>query len=73
MTDASLPDERTHALATEMLGEVAAEFDRVHSVERARGVGSVHEIVAPSRLRPALYEAVSRGLARVGGAGAELP
>src|SRR5688500_1168403 len=40
----------------EMLGEVAAEFDRIHSVERARDVGSVHEIVAPSRLRPALHE-----------------
>ena len=55
------------SVRNEVLGEVAAEFDRVHSVERARDVGSVHEIVSPSRLRPALHEAVSRGLGGVGG------
>ncbi len=57
----------------EMLGEVAAEFDRIHSVERARDVGSVHEIVAPSRLRPALHEAVARGLVGSGGPPVDLP
>ena len=57
----------------EMLGEVAAEFDRVHSVERARDVGSVHEIVSPSRLRPALHEAVARGLAGSRGGAPGLP
>jgi len=46
----------------EKLGEVAAEFDRIHSVERARDVGSVHEIITPARLRPALFDAVTRGL-----------
>ncbi|HEU5082640.1 MAG TPA: carboxyl transferase domain-containing protein, partial [Acidimicrobiales bacterium] len=46
----------------EKLGEVAAEFDAIHSVERARAVGSVHEIITPSRLRPALFDAVTRGL-----------
>ena len=55
------------SVRNEVLGQVAAEFDAVHSVERARDVGSVHEIVTPSRLRPALYEAVSRGLGGVGG------
>ncbi|HAS10391.1 MAG TPA: hypothetical protein DCS55_07725, partial [Acidimicrobiaceae bacterium] len=53
------------SVRNEMVGEVAAEFDRVHSVERAREVGSVHEIIAPARLRPALHDAVSRGLASV--------
>jgi acetyl/propionyl-CoA carboxylase alpha subunit/acetyl-CoA carboxylase carboxyltransferase component len=49
---------------SEKLGEVAAEFDRVHSVERARRVGSVHEIIAPARLRPWLIAAVERGMDR---------
>lgn len=55
------------SVRNEMVGEVAAEFDRVHSVERARDVGSVHEIIEPARLRPALHEAVSRGLTSVDG------
>jgi hypothetical protein len=51
---------------TEKLGEVAAEFDAVHSVERALEVGSVHRIIAAARLRPELIAAVERGMARVG-------
>ena len=61
------------SVRNEKLGEVAAEFDRIHSVDRALAVGSVHEIVAPTRLRPALHEAVSRGLALGAGATASLP
>jgi acetyl-CoA carboxylase carboxyltransferase component len=53
---------------SEKLGEVAAEFDRVHDVERARRVGSVDAIIEPSQLRPWLIEAVERGMARAGGA-----
>jgi len=52
------------AVRNEKLGEVAAEFDAVHSVERAKAVGSVDEIIPAHRLRPALHEAVARGLAR---------
>ena len=48
----------------EMLGVVAAEFDAVHSVERARDVGSVDAIVPAGRLRPELVAAVERGLDR---------
>ena len=51
------------AVRNEKLGEVAAEFDATHSVERAKAVGSVHEIVAADRLRPSLIDAVERGLA----------
>ena len=61
------------SVRNEKLGEVAADFDRIHSVERAREVGSVHEIVAPSRLRPALHEAVCRGLALGSGPASSLP
>jgi hypothetical protein len=44
---------------------VAEEFDAVHSVQRARQVGSVHAIIPPSQLRPRLIEAVERGIRRV--------
>jgi acetyl/propionyl-CoA carboxylase alpha subunit/acetyl-CoA carboxylase carboxyltransferase component len=49
----------------EKLGEVAAEFDAVHSVERAQAVGSVHRIIPAAALRPELIAAVERGMARV--------
>ena len=49
---------------SEKLGEVAEEFDRVHSVERAREVGSHRRILPPARLRPYLIDAVERGMAR---------
>ena len=49
---------------SEKLGEVATEFDRIHSVQRAQEVGSVHRIVAARELRPYLVDAVERGIAR---------
>ena len=51
------------AVRNEMLGVVAAEFDAIHSVQRAKDVGSVHGIVEAARLRPELVAAVERGLA----------
>jgi acetyl-CoA carboxylase carboxyltransferase component len=57
--------EMVDLVRTEKLGEVAAEFDAIHSVERARAVGSVHRIIAAARLRPELIAAVERGFARV--------
>jgi acetyl-CoA carboxylase carboxyltransferase component len=47
-------DEITRQVTLEKQAEVAAEFDAVHSVERAREVGSLHEILEPRALRPAL-------------------
>ena len=52
------------AVRAEMLGAVAAEFDSVHSVERARDVGSVDRIIPAHRLRPELIAAAERGLTR---------
>ena len=52
-------------MRTEKLGEVAAEFDAVHSVQRAQDVGSVHRIIAAADLRPELVAAVERGIARI--------
>jgi hypothetical protein len=49
---------------SEKLGEVAAEFDRIHSVHRALEVGSLHNIVPPALLRPYLIQAVERGMER---------
>lgn len=54
------------AVRTERLAEVAAEFDRVHSIHRAVQVGSVDEVIAPHELRPRLVAAVEAGLARCG-------
>ena len=48
----------------EKLGEVAADFDRIHSVERAMQVGSVHRIITADTLRPELIAAVERGMSR---------
>jgi acetyl/propionyl-CoA carboxylase alpha subunit/acetyl-CoA carboxylase carboxyltransferase component len=48
----------------EKLGQVADEFDDVHSIERARSVGSVDIIVPATRLRPYLIDAVQRGMQR---------
>jgi hypothetical protein len=78
---ASAPDdERSHLIAelaettssvkVEKLGEVAAEFDAIHSVERALAVGSVHRIIPAATLRPALIDAVERGIARTSSTGA---
>ena len=50
---------------TEKLGEVAAEFDAVHSVQRAQAVGSVHRIIPAADLRPELVAAVERGMQRI--------
>ena len=49
---------------SEKLGEVAEEFDRVHSVERARRVGALNEVIPPESLRPYLIRAIERGLER---------
>jgi acetyl-CoA carboxylase carboxyltransferase component len=54
---------------SEKLGEVAAEFENVHNIERAMAVGSVQAIIAARDLRPYLVAAVERGLARAGRAG----
>jgi acetyl/propionyl-CoA carboxylase alpha subunit/acetyl-CoA carboxylase carboxyltransferase component len=52
------------SVRAEKLGEVAAEFDSVHSIQRAQQVGSVDAIIRPEELRPQLIAAVERGLAR---------
>ncbi len=53
---------------SEKLGEVAAEFDQTHSIERALRVGSVDRIIGGAELRPYLIDALERGMASVLGA-----
>jgi acetyl-CoA carboxylase carboxyltransferase component len=50
------------SVRAEKLGEVAAEFDRIHSIQRAVEVGSVDAIISVAQLRPAIIEAIERGL-----------
>jgi acetyl/propionyl-CoA carboxylase alpha subunit/acetyl-CoA carboxylase carboxyltransferase component len=54
--------EAQSSVRAEKLGEVAAEFDRIHSIQRAVEVGSVDAIVSVPQLRPAIIEAIERGL-----------
>ena len=58
-------DAEWTAVRAEKLGELASEFDGIHSVERAVEVGSVDRIVPAAGLRPYLIDAVERGIARV--------
>jgi len=52
------------AVRAEKLGEVAAEFDRVHSIRRAVEVGSVDAIISAEELRPRIIEAIEHGMKR---------
>jgi hypothetical protein len=56
--------ETRMAVRSAKLGEVAAEFEAVHNVERARQVGSVHAIIPAAELRTRIVAAVERGMAR---------
>jgi acetyl/propionyl-CoA carboxylase alpha subunit/acetyl-CoA carboxylase carboxyltransferase component len=49
---------------SEKLGEMASEFDRIHSVHRALTVGALDQIIPPASLRPYLVNAVERGMRR---------
>ena len=55
-------EERWADVRSEKLGELAGEFDAIHSVERAVEVGSVDRIISAAELRPQLIEAVERGM-----------
>ncbi|MCW2647947.1 MAG: Carbamoyl-phosphate synthase chain ATP-binding protein [Pseudonocardiales bacterium] len=48
------------AVRAEKLGEVAAEFDAVHSIHRAVDVGSVDLVIDPHELRPQIIAVLDR-------------
>ncbi|GAA2123184.1 ATP-binding protein [Actinomadura napierensis] len=51
-------DELRSSVRAEKLGEVAAEFDRVHDIRRAVEVGSVDAVIGAADLRPRIIEAI---------------
>jgi acetyl-CoA carboxylase carboxyltransferase component len=51
-------------IRSEKLGQVAEEFDHIHSVYRALEVGSLDRIIRAADLRPYLIDAIERGTAR---------
>ena len=57
-------EELRGSVRAENLGAVAAEFEAIHNIDRAREVGSVHTIIPAAELRPYLITAVERGMAR---------
>jgi len=56
--------ELTDTVRSEKLGEVATEFDTIHSVERAMEVGSVDRIIPAAEIRPILIDAIEAGMAK---------
>jgi acetyl/propionyl-CoA carboxylase alpha subunit/acetyl-CoA carboxylase carboxyltransferase component len=66
-------DELFKVIHSEKLGEMASEFDRVHSVQRALDVGALNYIIPAANLRPYLINAVERGIERVGESGSANP
>jgi len=66
-------EELFKVVHSEKLGEMAAEFDRVHSVQRALAVGALNCIIPPANLRPYLIDAVERGMGREEEAKSEKP
>ncbi|RIV39727.1 ATP-binding protein [Micromonospora radicis] len=55
-------DELRSSVRAEKLGEVAAEFDRVHNIHRAVEVGSVDAVIRAAELRPRVIEAIGAHL-----------
>jgi acetyl-CoA carboxylase carboxyltransferase component len=55
-------DEVRSSVRAEKLGQVATEFDRVHSIQRAVQVGSVDAVIRAAELRPRIIEAIEAGL-----------
>jgi hypothetical protein len=56
--------EITEQVRSEKLGEAAAEFDSVHTIQRALKTGSVDRIIAAEDLRPYVIDALERGMAK---------
>jgi acetyl-CoA carboxylase carboxyltransferase component len=56
-------DELFKVVHSEKLGEVATEFDRIHTVHRALKVGALQDILPPANLRSYLICALERALA----------
>jgi acetyl-CoA carboxylase carboxyltransferase component len=58
-------DKLRRDVTIEKRGEVAAEYDKVHSVERAKRVGSIEEIIPAKTIRPYLIDTLRKDLLRL--------
>ena len=63
MLSAALAEAQSSVRA-EKVAEVAAEFDRIHSIQRAVDVGSVDAIISVAELRPRIIDAIEHGRRR---------
>jgi acetyl/propionyl-CoA carboxylase alpha subunit/acetyl-CoA carboxylase carboxyltransferase component len=52
----------TDQVRSEKLGDVANEFDAIHTIQRAQQVGSVDEIIPADQVRPWVVAALERGM-----------
>ncbi|HEY2734212.1 MAG TPA: hypothetical protein VGI70_09510, partial [Polyangiales bacterium] len=58
-------DKLRRDVTIEKRAEVAAEYDKVHSVERAKRVGSIEEIIPAKTIRPYLIDTLRKDLIRL--------
>ncbi len=56
--------EVTAIVHSEKVGEIASEFDHIHTIDRAQRVRSIDYVIPPAALRPYLIEALERGIER---------
>jgi len=61
-------DDLFKKVQNEKRGEFAEKFDTIHSVQRAKDVGSIDAIIPPSGMRRYLVDAIERGIQREIGA-----
>lgn len=57
-------DDLYREVYAEKQKELGARFDSVHDIRRAKSVGSIDEIITIERLRPAVIDAIERGMRR---------
>ncbi len=60
-------DELYKKVFVEKQTELGQKFDRIHSVERARSVGSIDDIITAREIRPYLIRSVEEGIAKLSG------
>ena len=51
-------------MRAEKIGEIAAEVDRLHDIQRAVDVGSVDAIISAVELRPRIIDAIEQRMKR---------
>ena len=57
-------DDLFQKIHTKKQTALAQRFDQIHSVERAKKVGSINDIISPKKLRPYLIKAIAEGMSR---------